>query len=472
MRWLYPLLVLGSAAGTAVAQDLPEPLTRILNGHEIPLEGLSLLVQAVDRDEPVLSHYALTPRNPASTIKLLTTWVALDELGPTYSWPTEVYFLGGWDGSRLVGDLGLKGYGDPYLVTEEYWKLLSGLRRIGLQEITGDLVIDSSYFDGNGGDPGAFDGQPYRTYNVLPDALLVNFKAVHFQFIEDPERRGVLISANPEPSNLTIRNDLDLVGGPCRGFQAGISFDLRDASTGRTVVFSGDFPAACSPYSLSRSVLQHDTYAFGVFETLWQQLGGQIRGGSRREVISEDAEPAMTWRSRPLGEVIRSINKFSNNVMTRQLLYTLAAETSGPPGTEAKGLEFVRAYLEKQGLDPASLVLDNGAGLSRQTRISAELLVDVLLLASQSPHSPEYLASLSLGGLDGTTRGRFRRGAVAGNMHVKTGRLDHVSALAGYVHATSGRTYVVVAMLNAPDVHRGPGEEFQDAIVRWVHELP
>ncbi|HJP35461.1 MAG TPA: D-alanyl-D-alanine carboxypeptidase/D-alanyl-D-alanine-endopeptidase, partial [Gammaproteobacteria bacterium] len=368
MRWLYPLLVLGSAAGTAVAQDLPEPLTRILNGHEIPLEGLSLLVQAVDRDEPVLSHYALTPRNPASTIKLLTTWVALDELGPTYSWPTEVYFLGGWDGSRLVGDLGLKGYGDPYLVTEEYWKLLSGLRRIGLQEITGDLVIDSSYFDGNGGDPGAFDGQPYRTYNVLPDALLVNFKAVHFQFIEDPERRGVLISANPEPSNLTIRNDLDLVGGPCRGFQAGISFDLRDASTGRTVVFSGDFPAACSPYSLSRSVLQHDTYAFGVFETLWQQLGGQIRGGSRREVIGEDAEPAMTWRSRPLGEVIRSINKFSNNVMTRQLLYTLAAETSGPPGTEAKGLEFVRAYLEKQGLDPASLVLDNGAGLSRQTR--------------------------------------------------------------------------------------------------------
>ena len=115
------------------------------------------------------------------------------------------------------------------------------------------------------------------------------------------------------------------------------------------------------------------------------------------------------------------------------------------------------------------MVLDNGAGLSRRTRISAALLADVLLLAARSPHSPEYLASLSLGGLDGTTRGRFGRGAEAGGIHIKTGRLDHVSALAGYVRAASAKTYVVVAMLNAPEVHRGPGAELQEALVRWVH---
>ncbi len=469
MRWLYALILCCYGTCAAVAQELPEPLQRILSGHAIPAESLSLLVQAVDADEPVVSHFPQTPRNPASTIKLLTTWVALEELGPTYTWPTEVYFLGDWDGHSLDGDLGIKGYGDPSLVTEEFWKLLNSLRRTGLSEIRGDLVIDASYFDGNGGDPGAFDGQPYRTYNVLPDALLVNFKAVRFQFVEDPRTRGVLISTDPWLSNLDIRNELQLVDGPCRGYQAGISFDLRDAVTGRTVVFSGQFPAACGRYSLSRSVLQHDTYAYGVFETLWRQLGGQLGGGLRRDVIRDDAEPVLTWRSRPLAEVIRSINKFSNNVMTRQLLYTLAAEVSGPPGTETGGVDFIKTYLQQQGLNPGTLVLDNGAGLSRRTRISAALLADILLLAARSPHSPEYLASLSLGGLDGTTRGRFGRVAVPGSMHIKTGRLDHVSALAGYVHAASAKTYVVVAMLNAPEVHRGPGEELQDALVRWVH---
>jgi D-alanyl-D-alanine carboxypeptidase/D-alanyl-D-alanine-endopeptidase (penicillin-binding protein 4) len=459
-------------AATSIAQGVPEPLQRILSGHEIPAENFSLLIQEVDADAPLVAHFPETPRNPASTIKLLTTWVALDELGPTYSWPTEIYFLGGWDGQNLAGDLGIKGYGDPSLVTEEFWKLLGSLRRIGLEEIGGDLVIDSSYFDGNGGDPGAFDGQPYRSYNVLPDALLVNYKAVRFQFLENPQGRGVRIGADPLPSNLVIRNELDLVAGPCRGFQAGISFDLRDAETGRTVVFSGEFPAACSPYAMTRSVLQHDTYAFGVFETLWRQLGGQIRGELRHAIIDEDAEPALTWRSPPLAEVIRSINKFSNNVMTRQLLYTLAAEAYGAPGTEDAGIEAIAEYLQRQGLDPATLVLDNGAGLSRQTRISAALMADVLLLAARNQHSPEYLASLSLGGLDGTTRGRFRRGSVAGSMHVKTGRLDHVSALAGYIHAANGQTYVVVEMLNSPDVHRGPGEELQEALVRWVHALP
>jgi D-alanyl-D-alanine carboxypeptidase/D-alanyl-D-alanine-endopeptidase (penicillin-binding protein 4) len=470
MRSVLLLAALAVSAQPSIAEELPPAVTRILSGHGIAEDGLSIVVQRVGDDTPVLSHLADTPRNPASTIKLLTTWVALAELGPTYSWPTEIYLLGAWDGRRLDGDLGIKGYGDPYLVTEELWKLLGALRRIGLEEISGDIVIDASYFDGNGGDPGAFDNQPFRTYNVLPDAFLVNFKAVRFQFLENPSGRGVRVTADPAPSNLRMENRLNLVGGPCRGFQAGIAFDVRDAATGRDVVFSGDFPAACSPYSMSRSVLQHDTFAFGVIQSLWRQLGGQIRGTVRHDLIDEDLEPALTWNSRPLAEVIRSINKFSNNVMTRQLLYTLGAEMLEAPGTEAKGIDAVHAYLERNGLDHSSLVLDNGAGLSRDTRISAELLTSVLSIAARSPLGPEFLASLSLGGLDGTTRNRFRRGSLAGNIHVKSGRLDHVSALAGFVHAASGENYALAVMLNADDAHRGPGEELQEAVVRWIRE--
>ena len=187
--------------------------------------------------------------------------------------------------------------------------------------------------------------------------------------------------------------------------------------------------------------------------------------------MSGKTEPALTWQSRPLAEVIRSINKYSNNVMTRQLLYTLGAENSAAPGTREDGVKVIRSYLVDRGLSPESLVIDNGAGLSRETRISAALLAEVLQLAEGGPYGAEFVASMSIGGLDGTTRGRFSNQR-EGRAHIKTGRLDHVTALAGYVHADSGKTYVVAAMVNAPDAHRGPGEELLNELVNWVHALP
>jgi len=463
-------LVVALALACAPAQaELPAPLQRILDGHSIPPQDVSLWVQAVAAPEPTIAHLADLPRNPASTIKLLTTWVALDELGPTFTWPTEIYYLGDYVDSELRGDLGLKGYGDPYLVTEELWKLLGALRRSGLEDVHGDLIVDDSYFAPLDEDPGAFDGQPHRTYNVTPSALLVNFKAVRFQFLPD-QRGGVRITADPSPSNLDLDNRLTPIDGPCRGYQAGISFDLADA-TGRSAVFAGRFPRACAPYAFSRSVLQHDTFAYGVYRTLWAELGGRHRGGMRRGVVPEGFEPALTWRSRPLAEIIRSVNKFSNNVMTRQLLYTLGGEAAGAPATPEAGVAAIERYLAEHGLDIDTLVVANGAGLARETRISAKLLADVLLTAARSPLAAEYRASLSLGGLDGTTRGRFNGHAVTGRMHVKTGRLDDVSALAGYVPARTGIDYAVAIMLNSPDAHRGPGEELQEALVRWIYDL-
>lgn len=471
MRIAVLVVIVSSWAGAAVAQ-LPPPVQRILDGHSIAPEDVSVLVQPVTGGEPVLSHLPAVPRNPASTIKTVTTWVALATLGPTYYWPTEVYFLGEFAGGALNGDLALKGFGDPYLVTEEFWKLLRALRRAGLEDVQGDLVIDDTHFAPVEERPGDFDGQPYRTYNVLPNALLVNFKAVRFQFLPDHANAAVRISADPAPTNLDIDNRLALVDGPCRGYQAGIAFDLADLPTGRRAVFSGNFPAACAPYTLSRTVLEHHSFAYGVYRTLWAELGGRHRGGLRRGVVPQAAEPALTWRSRPLAEIIRSVNKFSNNVMTRQLLHTLGAERDGPPGTAAAGVAAIHEYLDAQGIDSSDLVIDNGAGLSRATRISAEALAGVLVTAARSPLAPEFLASLSLGGLDGTTRGRFNGHAVSGRMHVKTGRLDRVSALAGIVHARSGVDYATVVMLNSPEAHRGPGAELENALVRWVYELP
>ena len=471
MRMRPAILLLSCIGWTSGAAQLPERLERILSAHGIPEANVSVVVRALGAEQPVLAHYPLAPRNPASVMKVVTTWAALELLGPAYTWPTEVYFLGDRDGWRLDGDLAIKGHGDPFLVTEEMWKLLRAVQRMGLTEIGGDLVIDDTVFIDAAGDPGEFDGEGFRAYNVLPNALLVNFKAIRYQFGIHPGGEGVLITADPMPDTLDIVNRLRLVDGRCRGYQAGIAMDVRGEAAD-TVVFTGDFPAACATYGLTRSALGHDAYAYGVFAALWRQLGGRHAGRWRRAAVGDELEPALVWESPPLGEIIRSINKFSNNVMTRQLLYTMGLEASSSPGTRAGGVAAVHGLLAARGLDAESLVIDNGSGLSRDARISAQLLADILQLAQEPPYGAEFMASMSIGGLDGTTRKRFAGTEARGRSHLKTGSLDHVSAIAGYVHAPDGTTYVLAAMVNATDSHRGPGEEFLDELVKWAYEPP
>jgi serine-type D-Ala-D-Ala carboxypeptidase/endopeptidase (penicillin-binding protein 4) len=464
------LIVLCVAVGSARA-ELPREVASVLTSLRVPDADVSIVVQAVDAAEPILSQLPDTPRNPASVMKTVTTWTALESLGPTFEWPTEVYFLGAFDGKTLDGDIALKGYGDPYLVEEEVWKMLRALRRAGLEEIKGDFVFDDSYFTVDDEAPGAFDGEPYRSYNVLPNALLMNFKAVQFQIVPDRVDGKVRVATDPTLSNLEIRNDIKLGDGSCGGFQRGVSFDHANAGTLDRVVLGGEYSRRCNAYSLSRTVLQHDTYAFGLFSSLWREVGGKFSGKLKRAVVPPGSVPQLIWSSVPLGEAIRSINKNSNNVMTRQLVYTLGAQRFGAPGTRENGIRAIRELLESRGLDAAPLAMQNGAGLSRDERVSARLLVGVLRAAAKSPFGPEFIASLSLGGMDGTTRNRFDDRAGGAVTHVKTGRIDDVSALAGYVHGAD-RTYAMAILVNSKGAERGPGQEIEEAVVRWIQSRP
>ncbi len=466
LAWLC-LFILPS---TAFCASLPRALQLIVDGHSLPASSYSFLVQEIGQDEPELSIRPDSRRNPASAIKILTTLVALDELGPAYLWPTEVYAIGPVKAGVLHGDLVLKGYGDPYLVTENFWKMLQELRRQGLHHITGDLIIDDSYFQVPASDPGEFDNKPERTYNVLPNALLVNFKAAYFHFYADRNSRGVSIQSDPVLPNLIMDNNLRLGKGRCGGYQRGIAINVAAGPQLDRVSFDGRFPAACGHYVMSRTVLTPQTFAFGVFQSLWQQLGGKISGTVKSGLAPVDQRPYLTWQSRPLGEIIRLVNKYSNNVMTRQLLLTVAAETKGEPGTVDNGRLFVNEFLQKNGMDPQSLTLVNGAGLSRDTRISARLMADVLLYADSIAFMPEFISSLSIMGMDGTARNRLKRRIRAGHAHIKTGTIDDVSAIAGYVTARSGKRYVAVGMLNNKNAHRGPGEELMNALIEWTYK--
>lgn len=463
-----PATPVARAAGARPAPEparLPAPLGRVLRGHGLDGAGLSVYVRDVASGEVLLAHNPDTLRNPASAIKLLTTYAALSALTPGYRWRTEVHALGTLRGGTLDGDLLIKGYGDPYLVEEELRRLLATLRRRGLERITGDLLLDTSHFADAQQDPAAFDGQPLRAYNVPPAALVANFKVVRFHF--EPAGNAVRIVPEPALANLRIENRLRLARGRCRGYQRGIAVSLSD--DGASVRFSGEFPSGCRRYSLARTVLDHERYFYGLFAAQWRELGGTLEGGPGKASAPAAGRPFLVWQSQPLPVVITAINKHSNNLMTRQLLLTLGAERYGAPATVEKGRRAIREWLDESGLSMPGLVLDNGSGLSRDSRMTARQLGELLAHAWRSPYMPEFAASLSLLGTDGTLGRRHDESPLAGMAHLKTGRLDHVSAMAGYLQTRQGRRLIVVVLHNARDVHRGPGAALQDALLAWLH---
>jgi len=478
--WLLPLL-----ACTGAAAELPARVASIAGALGVAEAGISVWVQALGSAEPVLAHRAEVPRTPASTLKLVPTFAALQALTPAYRWRTEAYALGPLEDGVLRGDLLLRGSGDPWLVAEEYWKLVRALRQTGLRRIEGDLVFDTSHFELPEADRGAFDRQPDRVYNLPPHPLLVNFNAVRFEFTPRAGG-GVRVQVDPRLPNLAIDNRLRLARRGCGGYQRGIAINVVDGAAERDrVLLEGRFPRRCRRYAMTRSVLTPESYAFGLFQVLWRQLGGELAGGWRRGSVPPALLPATdeadaplagdtpglihVHRSPPLGEIVRLVNKYSNNVMTRHLQLAIGAERFGPPATPAKGRDAVREVLELAGVPLEGLVIDNPSGLSRDARISARQLGTLLVRAWDAPYMPEFVSSLALAGLDGTLRRRFAGRPEAGRMHLKTGRLDDVSAIAGYVQAADGARYAVAVLVNAPKAHRGLGEEIQDALLGWVY---
>jgi D-alanyl-D-alanine carboxypeptidase/D-alanyl-D-alanine-endopeptidase (penicillin-binding protein 4) len=459
-------------AQPVAADGLPAPVERAFQRLHIPLDGVGIFVQEIGASTPLLAFDADTPRNPASAMKLLTTLVSLDELGPAYTWKTDVYAGGRVTHGRLQGDLYLKGSGDPYLVTENFWQLLYALRQAGLERIDGDLVLDASYLQPGAGDPGDFDGQRLRAYNVEPNALLVNFQAINFRFLPETGARALRLVADPHPANLVVDNRVQVTGGRCVSWGRGVAMQVVHDGERNTVRFSGKYPRACGEHDMFRVISDAPHYVFGLFKAVWAQLGGQFAGGVREAVIPDDAHLLYSLDSRPLADILRSINKYSNNVMTRQLVLTLGAAKEGAPGTEAKGLGVIRRWLELHGLRFPELVLENGAGLSREEQISPRHLGEVLLTGYNNPYMPEFVSSLPLAGLDGTLRTRFHGTGLEGRLHAKTGSLNNVKSIAGYLLDRQGRRWVVVFLQNHSRADTAAGEKAQDALLSWLYERP
>ena len=457
LRVLAALLI--SFAACAAAQGLPAEVEAALARAKVPRDALSVLVVDADgKAAPRLSYRAGVPVNPASVAKLVTTYAALEQLGPAFTWSTPVYVDGTVQGGTLTGNLYIQGQGDPKLVVERLWLLLRRIQGLGIFQISGDIVLDRSAFETVVQDPGAFDGEPLRPYNAAPDALLLNFKSVVMTFV--PDRGGrALVQYEPPLAGVQTLASVPLTAGECGDWRASLKADFGNASR---IHFAGGYPSSCGERVWPVAYADPKGYAARAVAGLWTEMGGKLSGQVREGRVPAGLRPSFAVQSPALAEIVRDINKYSNNVMAQQLFLTLSLQQKGS-GTLEGSREIVRGWWrERVGGEPPGI--DNGSGLSRDDRITAQQLARLLQLAWASPLMPELMSSLPVAGTDGTLK-RIR-GRAAGLAHLKSGSLRDVSAVAGYVHAASGRRYVLVAIANHPNA--AAARPAIDALVDWA----
>lgn len=412
----------GMFRGAGRYNRLPNNVASKLRLRGVSERGMSAYVRpASGRGPAVLTAAADTPRNPASTMKLVTTYAALGALGPNYQWPTEIYITGPIVRGTLRGDVVIKGYGNPDFKQSDLTRLLSALRSRGINNIAGNLVADTSYFNIPYQHPGAFDGKSGAAYNAQPEALLYQGRGSTYKFRNLSKR--VKRHTKRRPRNAGARADLNI-------------------------------------------------NLFGAFWKVWVgKMNGGMQGRFRRGTVPRGAQLVSRHHSKPLRHILSVINKKSNNVMARQLLLTIGAKSLGAPGTPGKGAAAVGRFMESRGLNFPELRIENGSGLSRVSRISARNLGEMLVNAYNSPWRNDYMNSLAVLGVDGTLRNRMRKSGLAGRGRFKTGTLRNVRGLAGYVQAANGQTYVL-SILHNDRKARTKARKAHDELVKWVYWGP
>lgn len=444
------------------AAQVPEPVMAALDRARVPASAASIVVAPADPGAPLLLHNPLVAMNPASVMKVVTAYAALDLLGPAFTFRTDFLATGELSGGVLAGDLHVRGGGDPKLTYERLWQAARQLRARGVREIRGDIVIDRGYFAVEPHDPGRFDQEPRRAYNVGADALLLNYGVVDFRFV--PEGGAVRVVPVPDLPSLEVASRIVATREPCAGWRSPLKHDVVENGLLATIDFSGRYPVDCGERGWPLAVLGPARFAEALLRWTWSEAGGVLRGRVREGPTPPQARLLHRHESEPLASLVREMNKFSSNVMARHLFLALSAEKAGTPGSVPASLVVLRQWLRLRGIEAPELVVENGSGLSRVDRASAATLAGVLRSAWQGPAMAELMASFPVWGSDGTLRNR--RGDAAGRAHLKGGTLRGVNAIGGYTLDRSGRRWIVVMMVNHDNAQAAtPALE---ALVDWV----
>jgi serine-type D-Ala-D-Ala carboxypeptidase/endopeptidase (penicillin-binding protein 4) len=469
MSWIAAcFLSICASSGTSFGAGLPADVAKAARAAKVPPTAISIYVREVGREQPLVDHRAYQAMNPASTMKIVTTLVALDVLTPSYQWKTDFATSAPLQGDALNGALFIRGSGDPKFTWEHLDAAVKNLRAQGIREIRGDLVFDRSRFAPAAYDAAAFDGQPLRPYNAPPDALLFNFKSTGFKFSPQTNGDVSITTDGPLPDGLQLDNKLRTVLGACGDWRWRIGANFEPGGATAKASFTGVYPSECGDREWYVSVFDHTALLAGTFARLWRDAGGVWSGVAKEGVTPKSARVLYTHASAPLSSMVTDINKFSNNVMARQLLISFDAQLMESPGRADRGGRAMREWAKLRGFDVPELIVENGSGLSRKERISAKSMAKFLEYGLTAPFASDFLKSLPIAATDGTLSRRFVNAAANGNAFLKTGTLTGVKTLAGYLQLPGNRRFIFVGMIN--HANADGAVDVLDRAVDWVFQ--
>lgn len=465
-------------------QYIPKPVLASLDKSQIPRDAISISVVEIGKmgkTHTVLDWRATEAMNPASTMKILTTLTGLDILGPKYRWQTNLYTDGVIHQGTLKGNIYLQGNGDPKLVPEELARMMKELQSLGIQKIDGDLIFDRSAYAPSAMEQSTIDGESLRSYNVAPDPLLYAFRTLSFQLSKSRTADFIDISYTPALSNFKINNEMQLLDRSCDSWKKDLRFEISPETGNATsnqnisATFSGAFPSTCKGVTYNVVALDANTFLTRGLIAAWELSGGiWLRTPNGKSgTVPVTARTLLQFEGSNLADDVQDINKYSNNVMARQLMLTLALEKIGKPATTENGELVIRSWLKKMGLQFPELIIENGSGLSRNEAISAQHMNELLISARQLSVTETFYNSLPLAGTDGTMRNRlmmqlrkFLHLKKKPEARIKTGSLADVRAISGYVLSKSGKMYVVTSFINHANAWRGL--ESHDQLLEWL----
>lgn len=441
---------------------LPASINQIIGKSGIPKKDISIYIKEAGKSNRIVAALSANiSRKPASVIKVLTTYAALLKLGFDYRWPTKFYTTGSIKNGVLKGDLLVKGFGDPTLDLKDLDSIVANIKAKGIRKITGNIVIDRSYFKVGTKNTSGFDKNTYSAYNAMPDAMMFN------------ERISTICVA---PGSVTkkhadgsykVVNNLKVVNKPCRGryFWPGVKIEPNEVMP--TVILKGQLSRKCGKRNICQVITKpYKSFCYALKEKL-QQNGISVQGGFRLNKIPSNAKELFTHYSEPLEKIVSRTTKKSNNLYARHLLLLLGAKMYGAPSTLSKGRQAVKYILQNRGaLSGGSLHIDNGCGLSRSSRLTAKQLASVLDDA-YTRYGQRWMNTLSIAGVDGTIKRRFRGTVVRKRAWMKTGTLKRVKNIAGYVKSRNGRVYTVVILVNTTK-GRWKAAQLQNNIIKWL----
>jgi D-alanyl-D-alanine carboxypeptidase/D-alanyl-D-alanine-endopeptidase (penicillin-binding protein 4) len=473
---------------------LPNAVKKSLQLSKIPESGLAFQVLPLGKNsQSPISWRANIPMNPASTMKLLTTTSALEILGPQYRWKTQVYGTGTLENGVYTGNLIWKGSGDPKFVPEELSPIMANLRDQGINEINGQLIFDRSAYSPSVKNTAPLDGESSRTYNVTPDPLLYAFQTLSFKITSNggqPE-----ISYTPHLAGLHVINQLQPSKGSCGDWTKTVKTSIRQINENEyNASFIGKFSVNCGEVNWNIVTIEANQFLKQGIMAAWEDAGGKWKEAPQASsgTLPNGAKLLVNHQGILLSDAVKDTNKYSNNVMARQIFLTLGLEKGTKPVTTNESTRIVKEWLRRAKLDFPELVIENGSGLSNIERISPQSMTSLLKFAVQSKNADALVNSLPIAGVDGTMKHRLidrlrniwkdntEENVFTPDMsmpstlqktgaYMKTGTLQTVRAVGGYVVSKTGKVYAVSSIVNHANAQIG-GSTINDALLAWVLE--